>query len=307
MGKYPNPITSPGNIRDPFILRVGDVYYLTGSQAPFWQDHCQGIKLFRSMDLIHWIFVSDILRRADIPEDAWYIDRLWAPEILHRPEGFYLTFNGRNENARYRHNLGSAIAFSENIEGPYRVLTQDRPLLATVCYPLGERTDINRFDTNDASLYADETGTYLYYCNPFGIWGVRIELPTCRFIGEAFCCIRPSKPGCWDTKIEGPYLTRQNGRYYQFYSSFTQGYSIGVVTADDPCGPWSPNPHKPVLSPAPGVTHAGHNAVFTTTDGTPCICYHVQREKDPTEYLCIDEVRFYPEGRVCAVGSKLLL
>lgn len=292
-----NPNTQPGNIRDPFIINVDGVYYLTGSQPPFWKGDCPGLKLFRSIDLENWEFVSWLIRREDIAPDSWYIDRLWAPEILRRPEGFYLTFNGRNDDPSFRHNHCVAIAFSPNIEGPYHVLTEKESILAQVQYPAG--MDVEFFG-NDASLYEDEKGVFLFYCNRTGIWGVEIALPECQPVGEAFLCVTPSPEGSWDTKIEGPYVVRKHGKYFMCYSSFTGPYSVGVVTADDIRGPWSPNPPAPFLAPPENsnIAHSGHNAVFEGPGGKLYTCYHVQRKDDPTEYLCIDPVHFQADGTV---------
>lgn len=292
-----NPNLEPGNIRDPFIIPVDGVYYMTGSHAPFWDGPCPGLKLFRSADLEHWECLGWILRREDIAPDSWYIDRLWAPEILRRPEGFYLTVNGRNDDPRYRHEHATAIAFSPAIEGPYQVLTQKESILARIRYPGDVTTETAG---NDASLYEDENGVFLFYCNYAGIWGVEIKLPECEPVGEAFLCVKPSPEGCWDTKNEGPFVVRRHGKYFLFYSSFTGPYSVGVVTADNVRGPWSPNPPQPLITPpAEGsITHSGHNAVFQGPGGRFYTCYHIQRREDPTEYLAIDPIEFHPDGRV---------
>lgn len=297
MSRIINPITQPGNIRDPFIIHVDGVYYLTGSCPPFWKGPVPGLKLFRSMDLENWTYVTDLVRREDMAPDCWCIDRLWAPEILRRPEGFYLTFNGRNENPAHLHAHGVAIAFAERIEGPYRLLTREGSILEGVRHPAMTDPTVTG---NDASLFDDASGTYLFFSNRYGIWGLPVSLPDCRVTGDVFRCVAPSPEGCWDTKIEGPYVVKQHGRYFMFYSSFTGPYSVGVVTADSIRGPWSPNPPAPLIAPPEGsnIAHCGHNAVFEGPGGQLYTCYHIQRRDDPTEYLAMDPITFHPDGTV---------
>lgn len=304
MAKIINPNTQPGNMRDPFIINVDGVYYLTGSCPPFWKGPVPGLKLYRSTDLEHWEFVRWILRREDISPDSWYIDKLWAPEILRRPEGFYLTFNGRNENPDFHHAHGVAIAFAEQIEGPYRVLTQEDSILSGMQHPALEDPSITG---NDASLFEDETGVYLFFSNRYGIFGMPITLPECKPAGEVFRCIAPSPEGCWDTKIEGPYVVKSHGKYFMCYSSFTGPYSVGVVTAENIRGPWSANAAAPFLAPPEGsnVAHSGHNAVFEGPGGQLYTCYHMQCKDDPTEYLAIDPIDFRVDGAVETPGPTV--
>ena len=53
---YQNPIGVDviKRIRDPFILLEGDTYYLTGTIPPFWDGTSEGVKLWKSDDLLAW-------------------------------------------------------------------------------------------------------------------------------------------------------------------------------------------------------------------------------------------------------------
>ena len=294
----PSPEQLPGNIRDPFILRVGGVYYLTGTSAPFWQGPVEGLKLYKSDDLRHWVFVTWLIRREDIDPTAWYMDRLWAPEILATEHGYYLTFNGRNTSEAHWHELHSAIAFSKRIEGPYTVLTRERSFTETVHFPDGKTYK----DANDASMLTEDGRYYIFFCNEAGIWGTEVELPSCRPVGEAVLVIPRGAEGRWDTKIEGPFVHKQGDTYYLFYSSFTGPYSVGCVTARSILGPYSPSPDAPLIYPheGTGIAHSGHNCVFTTPAGTVLTAYHMQLHEDMTERLAISELRFGPG---CAIST----
>lgn len=79
-------------IRDPMILPVGDTYYLTGTQPPYWTGINDGVHLWSTKDLVHFTNHGVILKREDMPEDMWCRDRFWAPELFDGGDGyFYLT------------------------------------------------------------------------------------------------------------------------------------------------------------------------------------------------------------------------
>ncbi|MET7339031.1 family 43 glycosylhydrolase [Nonomuraea sp. NPDC005650] len=115
----------PGPLRDPFVLRSSGTYYLTATPAPYWAGPVPGIPLWSSPDLRQWRPERLITERVHIPADACYRDRLWAPEIHEIDGGFYLTFNARNDATGHRHSV--AVAQTDTVTGPYRVLTHERP------------------------------------------------------------------------------------------------------------------------------------------------------------------------------------
>jgi hypothetical protein len=76
--------------------------------------------------------------------------------------------------------------------------------------------------------------------------------------------------------IEGPFVTRQNGRYWLFYAGndfSTPAYGIGVAVADHPLGPY----HKqgePLLRSTREWTAPGHASVAPGLDGQPQLFFH---------------------------------
>lgn len=67
---YQKPIISSdlNNIRDPFIIKDKDGYYLTGSSAPFWQGVSPGVKLWHSKDLLNWTYLGLIIDEKMFPK-----------------------------------------------------------------------------------------------------------------------------------------------------------------------------------------------------------------------------------------------
>jgi arabinan endo-1,5-alpha-L-arabinosidase len=79
--------------------------------------------------------------------------------------------------------------------------------------------------------------------------------------------------------IEGPFVSRQQGRYWMFYAGndfSTPAYGIGVAVADDPLGPYVKQP-KPLLKSTREWTAPGHASVAPGLDGKPQLFFHAFR------------------------------
>jgi arabinan endo-1,5-alpha-L-arabinosidase len=76
--------------------------------------------------------------------------------------------------------------------------------------------------------------------------------------------------------IEGPWVTRQQGRYWLFYAGNdfgTPAYGIGVAVADNPLGPYVKQP-EPLLKSTPAWWAPGHASVAPGLDGEPQLFFH---------------------------------
>lgn len=76
--------------------------------------------------------------------------------------------------------------------------------------------------------------------------------------------------------IEGPFCTRQEGRYWLFYAGNdfgTPAYGIGVAVADDVFGPYRKQP-EPLLKSTRSWTAPGHASVAPGLDGNPQLFFH---------------------------------
>lgn len=316
---YQNPIRTgidSNGIRDCQVFADNGYWYMTGTAYPFWKQQetdgvlNPGIPLYRSTDLIHWTFVDYLIRRPT--PDKWYYRRFWAPEI-HRIKGkYYLTFNCTNAEAGYEGQyVGYAVA--DKVEGPYRIVTEDKPLTKG----------------NDMTLFEDEDGSvWGFWCGinrNFGIGCAKIDLDKSILLTEVHTVIHPgeadfSNPDApvykeWDSKgIEGAYVIKHQGKYYLFYSSWTRGYEIGYATADKVDGPW----HKCAGNPFYGAqdptyckkngmeytksntpfTQVGHNAVFKGPDGRWWLSCHGITSDNPAPALVIDPVDFDKSGNI---------
>ena len=290
----PLPVGVSGldGLRDPFILREGGTWYMTGTSKPFFTLNYEkmgpppGVPLYSSADLKTWKFEATILPRV---EGAWYYDNFWAPEIHAKdtPSGrhFYVTCGCNQETKGIPGDRrGVVLAVADTITGPYRVLTPDGPLIGG----------------NDADLFTDDDGQdYLFLS---GVQCVRVDLENGKTIGEPWGCFGGGASEDWDTGPgighEGPEAIKIGDTYYCFYSSWGRGYEVGYATAKDLHGPWTKGPENPIYgaqwevyckryhkeyTQEPDVPYnaAGHGQPFIGPDGKWWLSVHYGLKQPP--------------------------
>lgn len=337
--EYQNPISNGidvNGLRDCQVLRDGEWWYLTGTSYPHWSrqetdgNFNKGVVLYKSKDLLNWQFVDYVVKNPGVSK--WYHRRFWAPEIQKIGGKYYALFNCQNDSLGY---IGqhSGYAVANQIEGPYTVVTEEKPLC----------------NGNDLTFFEDEDGKVWAFWNrgrEFGIGFAQINLETATFMTDPESAIKPGKvdyafdekgvlehePGydgrpipkvqkyhTWDAiGIEGAYVIKNEGTYYLFYSSWTRGYEIGYATAPAINGPWTKHPDNPfygAMNPAAcekngfewsgdknnPFNQVGHNEVFVGPDGRYWISCHGIRE-DGVPMLVIDPIWFDKEGNIHSTG-----
>lgn len=303
---YQNPIGADviKNIRDPFILLEGDTYFLTGTIPPYWDGKSEGVKLWKSKDLLNWEEVGFILHRSVAKENDWFRDYWWAPEIHKKNDQFYLTVNCRNDDVKGGgHN--ALVCVSGKIDGEYEIINRKEPFFSVEKFKNGFHIGDHG---NDANLFTDDDGkTYISTCCYQGISLYEIDLDTATLIGDPVMVVEPSVDG-WDTKNEGSFIMKRNGIYYCFWSSFTRSYEVGVAYAENIRGPWIKDKNNPIIRPekTQGIVHSGHNCIFTDKDGRTMTAFHITLEgKEDTQLLAIDPIYFDEEGRVYTPAPTL--
>jgi len=100
----------------------------------------------------------------------------------------------------------------------------------------------------------------------------------CGFVGEERIVLTNDQP--WEGHlIEGPFVTRQDGRYWLFYAGndfSTPAYGIGVAVSDHPLGPYVKQP-EPLLRSGRDWWAPGHASVAPGPDGSPQLFFHAFR------------------------------
>jgi hypothetical protein len=102
--------------------------------------------------------------------------------------------------------------------------------------------------------------------------------------------------------IEGPWVTRQDGRYWIFYAGndfCTPAYGIGVAVADHPLGPYVKQP-EPLLRSTRSWWAPGHASVGPGVDGEPQLFFHAffpgRGGYNEFRALLTARLRFGPDG-----------
>ncbi len=290
---YTNPIThNPAmSMRDHQILKVGDIWYMTGTSAPYWKGPNPGVRLFSSRNLLDWNFETWLIEAGKLPDDCFYKGRFWAPEIHRAHDRFWLTVNtghyGPKHGDSYQDGHAPVLFVADRIIGPY-TLVGEGPLCP--------------YFKNDASLFTDDDGRDYLYCSGGGLWQTEIDLERGCLIGtdDVQKIVGPRDSGNPDWMIggiEGPFVIKREGEYFMFFSAWTRGYEIGVLKASSPLGPWTLTPNSPICgtrkrrfrqkqAEAGGYAHlvyedtpdpyveAGHCAVFEGPDGRDWLSFH---------------------------------
>ncbi|MDN3669830.1 family 43 glycosylhydrolase [Echinicola jeungdonensis] len=80
----------PGELPDPSVIKVGDVYYASGSSnnwGPYYP-------VYQSKNLKNWEFVNYVFDQK--PE--WTIDSYWAPELFYENGTYYCYYTARRKD-----------------------------------------------------------------------------------------------------------------------------------------------------------------------------------------------------------------
>ncbi len=107
------------------------------------------------------------------------------------------------------------------------------------------------------------------------VWAQRLAEDGTYLIGDP-TLVLANDLGWEGHLIEGPFLTRQNGRYWLFYAGndfASPAYGIGVAVADRPLGPYVKQP-EPLLKSTCDWIAPGHASVAPGLDGEPRLFFH---------------------------------
>lgn len=300
-------------LRDPAIIREGDLYYLTFTAFPFAHSDSRsadkpdynsspGIMLYSSADLKSWKFEGWLVKSSDLPEDCPYKHRFWAPEIHRIRDKFYLIFTADNwikDEYNKGGKIGAYVAFvgvADKVTGPYRHITW---LKGAGC---------------DTTLFADDDGK-TYAIMPFGDEFIQevdlrgIEQGEIKLIGPRKMIVARSNSDVGKTTspdyLEGPWMIKQKGKYILFTAApyrkpkasaqttapadLAEGYWVGAAVADNIWGPYRKQPQ---------VFLGGHIAVFQSPDGKEWFSYRGEAGGKSQGRLCLDPIQFTEDGLI---------
>ncbi len=294
---YTNPLTDVQNIGDPFVLQVGDTYYLYATSNPVVN---RGFYVWTSKNLVqwehHWLAFDNTLEGNE-----WGKGDFWAPEVIKLGSAYYMVYSASAADGKKK----LALAKSDDPLGPFKNFKA--PLLDSALSCI------------DGDLFLDDDGKlYLYYvkdCSENIINGKHVSqiyvqqlMPYSFYlIGDPVLCLQPSQgwehPGADWQWNEGPYLLKHDGIYYLMYSAnyfASADYAIGYATASSPFGPWTKSTENPVLKSdlSIGVSGPGHNSAAYSPDGKELfVVYHTHTDpNNPSGDRILNIDRMYFQG-----------
>jgi beta-xylosidase len=267
---------------DPFVVRYGKTYYLTGTT-----DAGKGFRLWSSSNLVDWKPRGFAYTRG---KGSWGERSFWAPELFRHRNRYYLVYSANRKDVNDgKGGFRICLAVADRPAGPYR------DLYAPWCDP--------GYSCIDGHVFIDSDGTaYLYLAKvgvirkpKFKLYGaihaVRLKGDLSGPAGEPVLCTKADQP--WETPAkgrslcnEGAFVLRRDGRYYMTYSANHYAepfYGIGYATAASPLGPWRKAPDNPLLrrDKDAGVSGPGHCSITTSPDGRETfIVYHAHADPD---------------------------
>lgn len=264
------------NIRDPFLLRDGDLWYLYGTRAQTCWGPADGFDVFVSCDLKTWDPAREIFHR---PEGFWADRSFWAPECIRRNDSYYLLATFGNERQK-----AVQILRSQRPDGPF-VPVSDQPVTP------------KDWNCIDATYYEEEGTPYLVFSHslPEEKRGAFCAMPLSEDLTHAegdpedlfFAADVP-----WSVPLpfaeeemhltgdvflsDGPYLFHsKDKRLGMLFSSWSErGYAMGIAWSDTGRlkGPWTAE-EDPIRQ------GGGHGMIAETEEGRRFLVLHSPNDK----------------------------
>lgn len=292
---YQNPVYAH-DFPDPFILKYGNEYWAYGTGIAH-DGRCFGV--LHSRDLVTWERLAGAMEPLPGAFPCY-----WAPEVTYANGVFYLYYS-----------VGDEAMMTIRV--------------ATALDPAGPFTDSGNVLTHepfaiDPHVFQDVDGTrYLFYAtdflehthigtgtvrdrllDPFTLEGKPRPVTRAKYDWQVYDPQRTEKGGArWHT-LEGSFVLRRKGRYYQMFSGGNwqnPTYGVSYATTDDLNTPdeWVQLSDGESVLPIlrthreGGVIGPGHNSVVLAPDNRHYYCvYHRWAADGSGRQMAIDPLEW---------------
>lgn len=263
------------HVRDPFVLPVGEKYYLYGTRGGTCWGKASGFDVYESTDLEHWTGPKAIFTKT---EDFWSDMNYWAPEV-HAFGGKYYLFASFKSEDECR---GTQILVCDTPDGTFKPLS-DRPVTP------------RDWECLDGTLYVSPEGKpWIVFCHEWvqvkdgEICAMPLTDDLSAAAGEPIELFKASQAAGWirpvndkgDYVTDGPFMHRcEDGTLRMIWSSFGElGYTQAVARSEsgDITGPWVHE--EDLLMEKDG----GHGMIFRDLSGDLRLVLH-SPNKTPLE------------------------
>ncbi len=304
---YTNPVYHD-SFPDPFVLKSVNEYFA------FCTGHAKDGRVFgmlNSVDLVNWRELPGAME--PLPAGIAAGDLYWAPEVTAYKSNFYLYYSVGNETF-----MEIRVAASPDPAGPYA--------------DTGRRLTFQDFAI-DPHVFIDDDGSwYMFYAtdflehshigtgtvvdrmiDPFTLSGHPIPVTRAQYDWQVYDPARQEKGGVrWHT-VEGPFVLKRKGRYFEMFSggnwqNITYGVGYAVTDSLDRDDEWPQMVDGletlPLLHTIPGkVVGPGHNSVVRGPNGRELYCVYHRWENDK-RVLCLDRMDFAGGDRLFVAGPS---
>jgi GH43 family beta-xylosidase len=276
---------------DPFVLKhLGEYWcYSTG----FWRDG-RSFGVMHSRDLVNWRELAGAME----PLAGGYTC-YWAPEVIYHNGRFLLYYSVGNEERMQIRAAEASHPAGPFIDSGHVLTTQEFAI------------DPHVFEDTDGARYLFYATDFLTHTHvgtgtvvdrmidPFTLAGNPRPVTRARYDWQVYDPNRAEKGGVrWHT-VEGPFVLKRKGLYYEMFSggnwkNITYGVSYGVTDDINTEDEWEQASDGervlPILRTAPGkVIGPGHNSVVRGPDNQQLFCvYHRWAEDGSDRVLAID-------------------
>ncbi|MDR2068478.1 MAG: glycoside hydrolase family 43 protein [Spirochaetaceae bacterium] len=293
-------------IRDPFVLREGNRYYLFGStDKDIWHDEGQGFDVYTSGGSLTEFEGPFPAFRP--PADFWSVRNFWAPEVYPYGGSYYMFATFKPKEGR----RGTAVLRGETPRGPF------------VPWSAGPVTP-PAWECLDGTLYIDKTGRpWMVFCHEWTQVGdgeinlIPLSADLKAAAGEPALLFRASeapwtgplrrnpggtRPSRGAYVTDGPSLYRaENGRLLLLWSSFNKAgkYCIGTAASETGLitGPWTQQ-REPLFS-----GDGGHGMLFRSLEGKLYLTVHTPNQSPRERAIFIEMID--REGRLSPSGPLI--
>ena len=267
-------ISGVEGLRDPFVVRQGETYYLYGTGnrdhgRPDWENTAWSCYVNRSGRLDGlWTETEELV--YENPDGA--TKNRWAPEVHEYKGAYYMIATYYWEKTGHR---GCTILKAASPAGPFTQITN------------GHITPAD-WDAIDGTLYVDKEGQpWMVFVHEWtsthdgiGTMAVaKLSENLTHFISEPVELFRATDPVWTEICVtDGCFMyTTQKGTLLMLWSNGSkEGYCVGIARSKSGNveGPWEQDEERLFYRKNPGEMDGGHAMIFTDPAGQMYLALH---------------------------------
>ncbi len=266
-------------LRDPFLLKHGSVYYMYGTGVAKNGDWLDTTYACWRNDTGRLDGGWTLIERPVYVRPALAEKNLWAPEVHFYNGVFYLLATYYSSKTQHR---GATILRADSPEGPFVEITN------------GTLTP-DQWDCIDATLHVEPDGqpwlvfVHEWTCMPDHVGtmaAAKLSNDLTRLISEPIELFRSDEPAWATGKItDGCFMyTTHAGQLLMLWSNFDEGgYCEAIAHSGNGRidGKWLHEEAPMFTRGMAGDFDGGHGMIFTDTDGQSYLCLHAPNNPTP--------------------------